>query len=84
MATPSNVVQVPKPSSKSFNKNRPIEKNTLILNQVQHFLESEKRLPRDQQTGMDISAIRTEGQAAEYIAKVTQLHHGKTRTAGGN
>jgi len=83
MATPTNVVKIPKPSPGSFNKNRPLAKNTLILNQVKHFREMEMKLPPDQHTGIDGSSIQTEGQAAEYIAKVTKLLHGKTFTAGG-
>ncbi|HMD50074.1 MAG TPA: hypothetical protein VKG79_13290 [Bryobacteraceae bacterium] len=83
MATPTNVVKFPKPSPSSFNKNRPLAKNTLILNQVKHFREMEKKLPLSQHTGIDADAIQTEGQAAEYIAKVTKLLHGKTLTAGG-
>jgi hypothetical protein len=83
MATSSNVIQVPKPSPKSYNKNRPLEKSTLILNQVRHFYEVEKTLPPEQQTGINFASIKTEGQAAEYIAKMTHFLHGKTRTAGG-
>jgi hypothetical protein len=83
MPTPPNVVQVPKPSASSFNKNRPLAKNTLILNQVRHFREVEKTLPADQQTGIDVDAIQTEGQAAEYIRKLTKFLHGAPLTAGG-
>jgi hypothetical protein len=83
MPTPSNVVQVPKPSPNSFNKNRPLTKNLLILNQVKHFREVEKTLPPEQQTRIDVDAIQTEGQAAEYIRKLTKVLHGTPLTAGG-
>ena len=83
MATTSNVVTVPKPNAKSFNKHRLLEKNALIKNQVQHFREIEKTLPPEQQSGMNFDDIKTEGQAAEYIAKLTKFLHGKPRTAGG-
>jgi hypothetical protein len=83
MATPSNVVRVPKPAASSFNKNRPISKNKLIENQVKHFREVEKTLPPEQQTGMDFDKIATEGQAAEYIGKLTKFLRGTPRTAGG-
>ena len=83
MATPSNVVKVPKPNPKSFDKHRLLEKNTLIKNQVLHFREIEKTLPPEQQSGMKFEDIKTEGQAAEYIAKLTTFLHGKPLTAGG-
>lgn len=83
MATTSNVVNVPKPNAKSFNRHRLLEKNALIKNQVLHFREIEKTLPPEQQSGMKFDDIKTEGQAAEYIAKLTKFLHGKPRTAGG-
>ncbi len=83
MATPSNVIRVPKPAASSFNKNRLLSKNELIKNQVKHVREVEKSLPPEQQSGMDFDKITTEGQAAEYIGKLTKFLHGKPRTAGG-
>lgn len=83
MATTSNVVNVPKPNAKSFNRHRLLEKNALIKNQVLHFREIEKTLPPEQQSGMNFDDIKTEGQAAEYIAKLTKFLHGKPQTAGG-
>ena len=83
MATPSNVVNVPKPDAKSFNKHRLLEKNTLIKNQVAHFREIEKTLPPEQQSGMNFDEIKTEGQAAEYIGKLTKFLHGVPLKAGG-
>jgi len=83
MATPSNVVNVPKPAAGSFNKHRLIEKNTLLQHQLQHFREVEKTLPPEQQTGMNPDDIKTEGQLAEYISKLTRFLHGEPRTAGG-
>ena len=46
MAEPSNVIRVPKPSRGSFNMERPLEKNSLLMNQVKHFLALEKAFPR--------------------------------------
>ena len=83
MAIPSNVINVPKPNPKSFNKHRLLEKNTLIKNQVAHFREIEKTLPLEQQSGMNFDDIKTEGQAAEYIAKLTKFLHGVPLKAGG-
>ena len=65
------MIRVPKPSNSSYNPNRPLEKNQLLLAHVKHMHEAEKFLPRAQRTGTDISTIKTEGQAAEYIKRVT-------------
>jgi len=56
-----------------MNPNRPV--STLLRNQIQHLQEAEFRLPVKQQTNVYINAIKTEGQAAEYIRRVTQALH---------
>jgi hypothetical protein len=71
----ANVVVVPRPARGSYNPNRPLAKNTLLLNQVRHFQEAEKKLPVKQRTGHDPKKIRTERHAAEYIKKMTVLLH---------
>ena len=70
-----NIVRVPKPSGESYNPNRPLEKNKLVQSIVEHLNHAELDLPADQRTGVDISTIKTEGEAAEYIKKVTSLLH---------
>jgi hypothetical protein len=75
MASPDNVIRVPKPRRESYNPNRPLEKNTLLLNQVRHFHHAERHLPAEQQTGIDINLIKTEGEASAYIRKVTAILH---------
>jgi hypothetical protein len=70
MARSKRIVQIPQPDPGSFNKDRPLIKNTLLLNQVKHFQEVER-------TRM------TEGQASEYIQRMTSLLHPRTDTAGG-
>ena len=84
-----NMIQVPKPSRAAYNPKRPLEKNTLIQSQVKHFAEAESKLPENLRTGIDSAKIATEGQAAEYIRKVTRAIHEsggrppeKVRTAG--
>jgi hypothetical protein len=67
----SNIIRVPKPRSKSFNKNRPI--SSLLQSQVRHFHEVEKQMLLEQLT--DIQMIRTEAQAADYIREMTQKLH---------
>ena len=75
MAEPSNEIRVPKPSRGSFNLERPLAKNSLLMNQVKHFLALEKALPREKQTGVAPESITTEGRAAEYIRKMTDILH---------
>jgi hypothetical protein len=47
----------------------------LLQNHVKHFREPEKDLPPDQQTGIPLDSITTEGQAAEYIRRMTMKLH---------
>ena len=67
MKKKSNVIRIPKPRRNAFNKHRPI--STLLRMQVKHFHEIEKQLLLAELT--DIELIKTEGQAAEYVAKMT-------------
>jgi hypothetical protein len=75
------VIRVPKPNrSKSYQPHRPVGKNTLLLNQVKHFKEIEKDLAPEHKTGIAHEEIRTEGEAADYIKRMTlKIHelHGK-------
>jgi hypothetical protein len=83
MATPSNVIRIPKPSRSSFNMERPLAKNSLLQNQVKRLLEHEKTLPPEKQTGTDPESITTEGRAAEYIRKMMAILHPQTAKSGG-
>jgi hypothetical protein len=74
-AAASNVIVVPKPAPGSYDPNRPLSKNTLLLHQVRHFQEVEQRLPEEEQTGHAPESITTEGQAAEYLRKMTAKLH---------
>ena len=69
------VIRIPRTSRSSFNPDKPLEKNTLLLNQVRHFAHLEEKLPAEERTGMDVASIRTEGQAAEYIRRMTRKLH---------
>jgi hypothetical protein len=82
MATPDNIVRVPKPRRTAYNPNRPLDKNLLIKHQVEHFHEADLNLPQEWQTGIDISTITTEGEAAAYIRKVTEAIHKTGGSAG--
>jgi len=75
-----NVIAVPKPSPAAYNPNRPLKGNSLLLNQVRHFQELEKQWMEEHgHTCHDITEVRTEGQAAEYLKKMTELVHEKAR-----
>jgi len=67
------VIKVPKPPKSAFDPNRPA--NTLLLNQIAHLHEAEKKLPSRYRSEIYINAIKTEGEAAEYIRKVTEAIH---------
>jgi hypothetical protein len=66
-------IRVPTPPKSAMKPNRPV--NTLLRNQIQHLQEAEFRLPVKQQTNVYINAIKTEGEAAEYIRRVTEALH---------
>jgi hypothetical protein len=67
------VIKVPKPQEGSFNKNRPV--SALLKNQILHLHEVERKFPPSQHSGIYINAIKTEGEAAAYIKKVTARLH---------
>jgi hypothetical protein len=83
MATQSNVIRVPKPSKASFNPHRLLAKNLLLVNQVNHFHKLEMQLPPEKRTGVDFASIQTEGQAGEYIRKMTMILHPQAAKSGG-
>jgi len=74
MAQPP-VIRVPKPARSSYQPHRPLSKNTLLQSQVKHFHELEKDLPPEHKTGILLDSIQTEGQAAEYIRRMTEKLH---------
>ncbi|MGA2355148.1 MAG: hypothetical protein ABSG02_11665 [Terriglobales bacterium] len=52
---------------------RPV--NALLKAQIQHLHDAENNLPLSHQTDIYINAIKTEGEAAEYIRRVTTAIH---------
>lgn len=66
------VIPVPKPKG-IIDLNRPA--NALLLSQVSHLQHAERRLPLKYRTQIYTHAIRTEGEAAEYIQQITQAIH---------
>jgi hypothetical protein len=67
-------IRVPIPPPSAFNKNRPV--GCLLQAQLRHFHHAESaRLPKEKRDGRRPEDIRTEAEAAAYIAKITKLLH---------
>ena len=64
---------VPRPPDSAMNKDRPV--SSLLKTQILHLHEAEHRLPLRHRTDIYINAIKTEGEAADYISRVTEAIH---------
>jgi hypothetical protein len=68
------LIHVPRPDPKTaMDPNRPV--SSLLKMQILQLNDAEMRLPASRQTDIYINAIKTEGEAAEYIGKVTAAIH---------
>src|SRR5690242_19982761 len=67
------LIHVPRPPKSALDPNRPV--NALLKTQIEHLYQAEKRLPLRYHTDTYVNAIRTEGEAANYIRKVTEAIH---------
>lgn len=67
------IIAVPKPSKKAMNPGRAV--NCLLLAQVEHLQHAERRLPMKYRSEIYTRAIRTEGEAANYIRQATEAIH---------
>jgi hypothetical protein len=67
------LIEVPRPPKNAMNPNRAA--NALLMAQVEHMHEAEKRLPSRYRTDIYINAIKTEGEVAQYIREVTAAIH---------
>ncbi len=67
------VIKVPRPPKSAYDPTRPI--SALLKMQVEHLYEAEARLPSRYWTEIYPNAIKTEGEAAEYIRAVTEAIH---------
>jgi hypothetical protein len=67
------IINVPAVEKEAYNPDRPI--SGLIQMQLVHLSTAEQTLPPKQRTGVNIATLHTEGQAAEYIQKVTAMLH---------
>jgi len=75
------VIRIPKPPRSAFNKNRPV--SSLLKTQILHLREAEKKFPPNYHSNIYINAIKTEGDAAEYIRRVTTTLHQLHREGAG-
>ena len=67
-------VRIPVPPRSAMNRKRPI--SDLVKAQLVHIHHAEKaRLPEHKRDDRQVKKIRTEAQAASYIAKVTKVLH---------
>ncbi len=68
------LIHVPRPDARSaMNPDRPV--NALLKAQIQHLAGAERNLPLRHRTDIYTNAIKTEGEAAEYIRRVTEAIH---------
>lgn len=71
-------VRIPRPPASAMNKDRPI--SDLIKAQLLHIQHAENaRLPKHKRDGRMPGDIRTEAEAASYIAAVTRVLHPEGR-----
>lgn len=66
------VIHVPRPRN-AMDPNRPV--NALLKAQMFHLHDAESKLPVRHHTDIYINAVRTEGEAANYIRQVTEAIH---------
>jgi len=68
------LIHVPRPDVKKvMDPDRPA--SGLLKAQILHLHDAELKLPAGRQTDIYINAIKTEGEAAEYIRLVTEAIH---------
>jgi uncharacterized protein YdbL (DUF1318 family) len=72
------LIHVPRPEN-AWNPSRPA--NALLKSQIVHLHDAETKLPVRQQTDIYINAIKTEGEAADYVRQVTEAIHAAHRAA---
>ena len=67
------LIHVPRPPKNAGDSERSL--SSLLKSQMEHLFEAEKRLPHRYRSQIYINAIKTEGEAAEYIRQVTTAIH---------
>jgi hypothetical protein len=67
------LIHVPRPPRSAMNPDRPV--SALLKAQILYLHDAERNLPLRYRTDIYINAIKTEGEAAEYIQRVTTAIH---------
>ena len=67
------LIHVPKPPKRAYDADRPV--SSLLKSQVEHLKEAESQLPLRFRSELYVKALRTEGEAAQYIREVTEAIH---------
>lgn len=76
------IIHVPRPPKRAMDLQRGA--SSLLKTQIEHLQQAELRLPLKYQTGIYVNAIKTEGEAADYIGAVTKAIHDAHTEAAGN
>jgi hypothetical protein len=66
-------ISVPRPPKSAFDPDRPV--SALLKAQIEYLHVAERRLPQRYHSEIYINAIKSEGEAAEYIGAVTEAIH---------
>jgi hypothetical protein len=64
------LLPLPKPSKNAWNPDRPM--SSLLKWQIEHLHAAEMRMPLRYRTEIYVNALRTEGEASNYIEAVTE------------
>ena len=67
------LIKVPRPPQSAMDPNRPV--NALLKAQMEHLHAAASKLPLKYRSDIYINAIKTEGEAAQYIREVTEAIH---------
>jgi len=67
------LISVPTPPKNAYDPHRPA--TSLLKAHVEHMREAESKLPLKYRSEFYAKAVRTEGEAAEYIRDVTEAIH---------
>jgi hypothetical protein len=67
------LLPLPKPSKNAWNPDRPM--SSLLKWQIEHLHAAEMRMPPRYHTERYVNALRTEGEASNYIQAVTEAIH---------
>jgi hypothetical protein len=67
------LIPVPKPPKSAYDPDRPM--SSLLKSQIGHLREAESKLPLRYRSEVYVKAVRTEGEAAQYIREVTEAIH---------